>query len=183
VFGLVLGKVLYTEGDDKVISQENTADIVPIARSAMVKTFMYGLAPGGMNEIASAFTKALDGFHDALVTDGKISTQDNIDALKTKTTDVFQNDITENLVSTHTMPLRRVIGLLPVDELAGLAEILVSIESLKERVTTATETVSGPIDVAVISKGDGFVWIKRKHYFEPTLNPRYFHRKGMTHHE
>jgi hypothetical protein len=32
------------------------------------------------------------------------------------------------------------------------------------------ETVGGAIDVAVISKGDGFVWIKRKHYFRPELN-------------
>jgi hypothetical protein len=42
-----------------------------------------------------------------------------------------------------------------------------------------TETVGGPIDVAVISKGDGFVWIKWKHYFNRELNPlfveNYFH--------
>jgi hypothetical protein len=25
--------------------------------------------------------------------------------------------------------------------------------------------------VAVISRGDGFVWVKRKHYFPPELNP------------
>jgi hypothetical protein len=36
------------------------------------------------------------------------------------------------------------------------------------------ETVGGPIDVAVISKGDGFVWIKRKHYFVPELNHHFF---------
>ncbi len=36
------------------------------------------------------------------------------------------------------------------------------------------ETVSDPIDVAVISKGDGFVWIKRKHYFERELNQHFF---------
>ena len=36
------------------------------------------------------------------------------------------------------------------------------------------ETVAGPIDVAVISKGDGFVWIKRKHYFQRELNQQFF---------
>jgi hypothetical protein len=40
--------------------------------------------------------------------------------------------------------------------------------------STETETVGGPVDVAVISKGDGFVWIKRKHYFRPELNPGFF---------
>jgi hypothetical protein len=33
------------------------------------------------------------------------------------------------------------------------------------------ETVSSPIDVAVISKGEGFVWIKKKQYFDASLNP------------
>lgn len=28
--------------------------------------------------------------------------------------------------------------------------------------------------VAVISKGDGFVWINRKHYFKPELNAPFF---------
>jgi hypothetical protein len=68
--------------------------------------------------------------------------------------------------------------MLPVDELAELAETLISIESLKERVTRPTESVSGPIDVAVISKSDGFIWIRRKHYFDPELNPRFFARKA-----
>ena len=33
------------------------------------------------------------------------------------------------------------------------------------------------MDVAIIGKGDGFIWIKRKHYFEPQLNPRFFQRQ------
>jgi hypothetical protein len=36
------------------------------------------------------------------------------------------------------------------------------------------DSVGGPIDVAVISKIDGFVWIKRKHYFDPALNHQFF---------
>lgn len=34
--------------------------------------------------------------------------------------------------------------------------------------------VGGPIDVAVISKGDGLIWIKRKHYFDRDLNQHFF---------
>jgi hypothetical protein len=37
-----------------------------------------------------------------------------------------------------------------------------------------SETVGGPVDVALISKGDGFIWIKRKHYFKAELNPQFF---------
>ena len=28
--------------------------------------------------------------------------------------------------------------------------------------------------MAVISRGDGFIWIKRKHYFQPELNQHFF---------
>jgi hypothetical protein len=62
-------------------------------------------------------------------------------------------------------------------ELAQLAEALVNITSLKRKFSAEEETVAGPIDVAVISRSDGFVWVKRKHYFPSDLNTRYFVRK------
>jgi hypothetical protein len=63
---------------------------------------------------------------------------------------------------------------LPKDLLAEVAESLVNLTSFKRRISmTSAETVGGPIDVAVISRGDGFVWIKRKHYFKPELNPQF----------
>jgi len=47
------------------------------------------------------------------------------------------------------------------DELAAMAESLVNLTSFKRKVSMEAETVGGTIDVAVISKGDGFIWIKR----------------------
>ena len=53
-------------------------------------------------------------------------------------------------------------------------ESLVSITSFKKQVSIGDKTVGGEIDVAVISKGDGLIWIKRKHYFEPSKNQHFF---------
>ncbi len=58
-----------------------------------------------------------------------------------------------------------------------MAESLVNLTCFKRRVTLDAETVGGPVDVAVISKGDGFVWVKRKSYFDPGLNPRRAYRQ------
>lgn len=69
-----------------------------------------------------------------------------------------------------------IVEFLPKEELAEMAESLVSLTSLRYRMSTEDDTVGGPIDVAVISKGDGFIWIKRKHYFDPKLNLRYLQR-------
>ena len=69
-----------------------------------------------------------------------------------------------------------VVATLPKDQLAEMAESLVSLTTLKRRVSSEEETVGGPTDVALITKGDGLIWIKRKHYFSPELNPSYFAR-------
>ena len=74
----------------------------------------------------------------------------------------------------YVMPAVRVVSILPKDELAAMAEALVNLTSFKRKVSMQSETVGGPIDVVVISKGDGFVWIKRKHYFKPDLNSQFF---------
>ena len=58
--------------------------------------------------------------------------------------------------------------------MAELVESLISITHLNRRITMSEEGVGGPIDVAIISKGDGFVWKKRKHYFKPELNQMFF---------
>ena len=55
-----------------------------------------------------------------------------------------------------------------------MAETLVSLASFRQKMSLELETVGGPIDVAVISKKDGFIWMKRKHYFKPEMNPNYF---------
>jgi hypothetical protein len=67
-------------------------------------------------------------------------------------------------------PTTDMISILPKDELAHVAESLLALTSLHRRISRDIETVGGPIDVAVISKGDGFIWLKRKHYFRPELN-------------
>jgi hypothetical protein len=69
-------------------------------------------------------------------------------------------------------PLLQSVSFLPKDELGAMAESLVNLTTLKRRVSiNEAQTVGGAVDVAVISRGDGFVWLKRKHYFEQDLNP------------
>lgn len=86
-----------------------------------------------------------------------------------------ENIITE--IDSHiqeiSSPRVDILDSFPIADLAFVAENLVSLTSFKRRFTIDVETVGGPIDVAVISKGDGFIWIKRKHYFDPELNPHF----------
>ena len=79
----------------------------------------------------------------------------------------------------YTDPIVGVVSALPKPELASMAESLVNLTNLRRKISMGAETVGGPIDVAVISRGDGFIWINRKHYFEPELNHHFFNNYYM----
>jgi hypothetical protein len=93
-----------------------------------------------------------------------------------KLVEEFEEAIANYCKENHSRPITQAVASLPKDELAAMAESFVNLTSFKRRISLDLETVGGPIDVAVISKGDGFIWIKRKHYFKPELNPHFFAR-------
>lgn len=87
----------------------------------------------------------------------------------------FKATMDKEILDRHITPMINMIEVLPKDELATMAETLVNITAFKRKMAVSSlETVGGPIDVAVISKGDGLVWVKRKQYFPPNLNRHFF---------
>jgi hypothetical protein len=178
--GMLLGKLLRSKESEVIISQENASDLVPLAMSEMIGTFIWGISDGGLNQIIDTFSTQALAFVDAVRAAGHIPANVDLSTFISTATRNYMQELLMNFHQSHQAPLRRVIASLPFSEMAELAEALVFMESMKERVTSPAESVSGPIDVAIISKGDGFIWIKRKHYFEPKLNPRFFVRHGNT---
>jgi hypothetical protein len=61
---------------------------------------------------------------------------------------------------------------MPLQDAIDLAEFLVDLTIRFSRFTPGPPTVGGPIEIAAISKHEGFRWIKRKYYFDRQLNPR-----------
>jgi hypothetical protein len=178
--GMLLGKLLCKKENEVIISQQNASDLVPLAMSEMIGTFMWGISDSGLDQIAVSFDKQTAAMIAALQTAGHLQPSIDVTPFTTKASQLYFDELMRQFYLSHQAPLRRVIASLPFSEMAELAEALVFMESMKERVTTPAESVSGPIDVAVISKGDGFVWIKRKHYFDPKLNPRFFSRHNAN---
>lgn len=84
--------------------------------------------------------------------------------------DDYNKKLYDRIRKYYVDPVLNIIDALPKDELAEAAGALVNLTSFKRRVSTDKETVGGPVDVAIISKGDGFVWIRRKHYFKADFN-------------
>lgn len=59
---------------------------------------------------------------------------------------------------------------MPIQDAIDLAEFMVDLTIKFSRFTPGASTVGGPIEVAAITKHEGFKWIRRKHYFTRDLN-------------
>jgi hypothetical protein len=180
VDGMALDTLVYLEGEPVDVDRANGAGIAPFAQREMVTTFIEGMHPN-LEAALNAEFHALARDHP----DAVIDASDLSDVEKKKLKSLFRAETRKRVNSArrsmrahtirdHIMPILDVVEVLPKDELAAMAESLVNLTSFRRRVTFAAETVGGPIDVAVISKGDGFIWINRKHYFKRELNPQFY---------
>ena len=180
--GVLLNFVKVRENAEKsaIIDARNPAAIIPFAQGEMVTLFMEGIDPAFRQEIEHALEDFVAGLAGALVTSTSAAgrrestLRRQVDQARAAPSKMFFEHLDSYSAKLHVQPVVSAVANLPKEELAGMAESLVSLTSFKRRVSHDPETVGGPIDVAVISKGDGFIWINRKHYFDPVLNHQFF---------
>lgn len=179
---VVSGHLRYYCGDTVEISDKKTANISPFAQTDVTETILRGINPAFQQIINDNVGNYLASFSEQIA---KILDQDNTTSemasvirkkfdIKESTKKLVER-INEAMFQSYTKPLLDTIVSLDKEDMANMAESFISLTSLVRRMQPGEETVGGPVDVAVISKGDGFVWINRKHYFKPELNAVFFH--------
>jgi hypothetical protein len=156
------------------------AAVIPFAQQDMVDRFVYGID----NEFLSIANQFLMGSFAALrsnLSEALRDTAPDAEAAAIEAINAIQSEFNNVVVPQHLSRLRSqlsdIVQSMPKQELAALSESLVNITSLKRKFSADPESVGGPVDVAMITRAEGFVWVKRKHFFDPGLNPRYFARK------
>ncbi len=60
---------------------------------------------------------------------------------------------------------------MPVQDAISLADFLVETTKGFVRFLPGADTVGGETDICVVTKHEGFKWVRRKHYFDRVLNP------------
>ena len=143
--------------DSSVDLLNSDATIIPFAQSDMITTILTGIDPV-MSEVVSNSIIGLEN----LTNDEKAN---------------IINNISQNQKQQFIDPILEVVRTLALPELANMAETLVNLTSFKRHISDSLETVGGPVDVLVISKGDGPIWINRKEYFDISKNIEYYNRK------
>ena len=179
--GIANDRLKHKEDLPGEINFERGALIIAFAQREMVVTFMEGVDPSYRGVEESYLSQIFNGYAGIIVDNIKGYTDEEKKKLKEKLVGIGKEilkDLRKKLEDyrrdKYISPITSVVSMLPKNELAAMAESLVNLTSFKRKVTMEHETVGGAIDVAVISKGDGFIWIKRKHYFKAEVNPQFF---------
>ena len=179
--GRLLKKIKFKKDKITEINKSRTASIIPLGQAEMLHNFISGVHPAYQVEVIDNYVykilttypriiieelikkgiKQISNYEKALIKIG-------IDLY-----DEFEKNVKRYRKDQFIDPIMAILEFLPKDELAAMAESLINLASFRNRVSMELETVGGPIDVAVISKGDGFIWIKRKHYFKNEFNQHF----------
>ncbi len=184
VEGIVSGVLKGRTAGKAAMGPDSRAFIVPLAQSDMIHQFMRGIEPSYRDYLHQSIMSHLSEYTELLVENLERYSETERQALLQVSEEVypeiaesFIEQVDEIGITHHANDIVNVVAMLPKQELAEMAEALVSLTSLKRRVSSGDETVGGPTDVALITKGDGMVWVKRKHYFPARLNHAFFARK------
>lgn len=146
------------------------ASISPFAQGDMIESFMSGIHPANRK----FFKRILEIYPSLISKDIASLSQVARNRIKKKI-DIKNKEIYSEFVKSlrknFSDRIIQMVSRMPITEMCELAESLVNLTALKKKVTMQAETVGGDTEVVSITKGEGLIWIKRKHYFEPKLNP------------
>jgi len=148
------GVLHYSLEDRAAISREDSAIVVPFAQVDMINMFYRGIDDDLEQKLEGLVGKTI-----ALEL-GKTSNRmsDNqIERIKKQ----FSKALNQEIDRKYEAPLIASVEALPRHDLAKMAEALINLTVLKRRMSVdQRETVGGQVDVAILAKGEGFVWVK-----------------------
>lgn len=177
ISGYFENTLIYKKDEEKTIVNTNSgmrSGIIAFAQEDVVQSFIRGFDPELHQFTIEYLDSMLTEFLKKTPNLNPVEISQLINKSKAMLND-FNTTLQQEIRDRHLTPMIDMIGVLPKDELATMAETLVNITAFKRKMAySSLETVGGPIDVAVISKGDGLVWVKRKQYFPSNLNQHFF---------
>jgi hypothetical protein len=171
------GRVRFFTERIEQISDGNNGSILPFAQRDVIDTIISGISPEIDETLFTTFNNFLNGYNEHLINLLHDDKPDLADAIRKMDVNAICSEFIDQIDNVrrikHIEPTVTTVSILSKEDLAEMAESLIYLTYLKRRISSDEESVGGPVDVALISKGDGFIWIKRKHYFEQKYNPQF----------
>lgn len=185
VSGYVCGRLKYYDANNgAIVGGLDTGHVVSFAQTDVTDRLLEGVDPSFVRKTISFLSDTTERLAPLIIdelfpgrTRSKTKRVEQVRAILEEIPATYLKRSANDFRKGFRKDFEGMIAMMPKMEIIELAEALISITAIERKATRDQGTVGGPIDVAFISKHEGFVWIKRKHYFDPHLNPRYFWRK------
>jgi hypothetical protein len=151
---IAAGKLRYAKVDEARVGSAD-AVVVPFAQREIIDMIIGGIHPRLRNKLIDDVNRWMPNGGK----NGKAKSPERIEKRKKEFADYMRDEIQQR----YDQPFMDAVSALPRQDLAKMAEALVNLTAFLMRMTAdQDETVAEPIDVALLSKGDGFIWVKHK---------------------
>ncbi len=165
----------------EIVPGVQSVDIITFAQEDISKRLLDGVDPEIVSSVQRQLLGGLLAMRDKALANVSAADQAQVNSdYNAAAVDLIKSirQTVDQFISKCNGDFHSTVAGMPKQEMAFFAEALVNTTAMKRRVSKDREDVGGPVDVAVISRHEGFVWVKRKHYFEPDRNPRFFAKRG-----
>ena len=167
----------YFEDDDAVfITNDNSSCISPFAQKDVMLTLMKGYAPSFFDKMEETYDETLTAIKQKIMEEVKEAGASkkilskiegiNLSDFKKNYSESMSNFVREEFIDG----IVDAVDSFNIEDMANMAESLISVTNLQRHISSSDESVGGPIDVAVITRSEGFIWVKHKQWFSQELN-------------
>lgn len=178
IAGLIDGQLRYYIDDIETITYDNTAYIEPFAQTDIMLSLMKGVHPAMRNNMFDNVATALESARNMIVE--TLRTEGVDEQLTKKVEELSLDEVYQKFCETNDEYTQNTfidgivdaVASFNIDDMVKMAESLISITNLQRHFSSSEESVGGPVDVAVITKSEGFIWVKYKQWFQQEMNPK-----------
>ena len=151
---IAAGRLRYAKVDEARVGSAD-AVVVPFAQRETIDMIIGGIHPRLRRKLIDDVNRWMPNGGK----NGKAKSPERVEKRKKEFADYMRDEIQQR----YDQPFMDAVSALPRQDLAKMAEALVNLTAFLMRMTAdQDETVAEPIDVALLSKGDGFIWVKHK---------------------
>lgn len=183
VAGLIDGYLQYYYGESETITYDNSASIQPFAQTDTMISLMKGVHPTMYDTILDRLSVAVETVRtkimDTLKAEGAGDTlTKKVEDLElSEVNDKFHGEMMDYIGDTFVDGIVDAVASFNIEDMVKMAESLISITNLQRHFSSSEESVGGPVDVAVITKSEGFIWVNHKQWFQQEMNPQMTERR------
>lgn len=167
VIGISKSKLQWQSCGYASISDEQESNIFTSGQSDIIDAIELGIQDDRVGVIRRKFQDLIDNLLNENMLDS-LKSKINYPAIRQEVTDIITESGREHL-RQHLEAIKE----FDLQKMACLAENLIKATELHRKITSRQESVGGLVDLAVITREDGFQWLNRKSWYEPSKGGQY----------